>query len=253
MAPGVVQRLRHPVGDDAEAPGIAYRDSPTVQRARARAGAVRAREPRPRSRPRLGIPSRASSASTSGPHTPSVVSPALRSKSLNADLGQRTEDGVDPTGVETQLPEPTLELADVVAALHRRAQVEKSVAEAIAGFDQGGPRRAVAHAGDLEPALVLERSHGLLGRGPVRAGLGRRPGQPAGQSMLQVADGFTGAALSQRELIHGAPLRQGEGRRGRGSEKGVQLLDELSLALGADDACRLLAIAKNDECRDAHH
>ena len=95
-----------------------------------------------------------------------------------------SEDPVDATGVEPQHAESTLQLSDVVAPLHRAAQVQQPVTELVAGFDDRGPRLEVADAIGLEATCDLERAHGGLGGRAVAAVLSlarieASPGQPA--------------------------------------------------------------------------
>ena len=66
------------------------------------------------------------------------------------------EDAVDSSSVEPERAQPLLELGDVVAAQHRRAQVEEPVAQAVAGFDQGLPGLRAADAVDAEAPAALE-------------------------------------------------------------------------------------------------
>jgi hypothetical protein len=58
--------------------------------------------------------------------------------------GERSEDAVDPTGVEPEATEPPLQLGDVVTPEVGGAVVQEAVAEVPAGLDQRGPRLVVA-------------------------------------------------------------------------------------------------------------
>ncbi len=119
-----------------------------------------------------------------------------------ADRG-RTEDPVDAPGVEPQRAEPTLQLSDVVAPLHRAAQVQQPITELVAGFDDRGPRLQVADAIGLEarvrPGMRAPRSRWppettVLSVAGVEAG----PGEPA----LKVADGFARRADAQGQTVY---------------------------------------------------
>lgn len=78
--------------------------------------------------------------------------------------GVLPEDRVDPTRVEPERRETTLELSDVVATEHRAAEVEQAISEPVPRFHEGTPRRGIEHAGAGETVLLLEPPEGALGR-----------------------------------------------------------------------------------------
>ena len=71
-------------------------------------------------------------------------------------LGLGAEDAVLAPGVEAERVEAALEVVDVVAAQHRRREVEQAVAEAEAALDQRAPGLGSADAVDAQAALRLE-------------------------------------------------------------------------------------------------
>ena len=103
-----------------------------------------------------------------GPHTPSAVMAVLRWKCSSASFGPGPEDAVDPAGVEARGAEVSLELGDVVAAQHRRGDIQQPVAEPVAGLDQRRPGLLPQTPSARRPRL-LEGAHGALGRGAERA------------------------------------------------------------------------------------
>ena len=134
--------------------------------------------------------------------------PVRRQAGVRLELGEgadrgRTEDPVDATGVEPQRAESTLQLSDVVAPLHRAAQVQQTITELVAGFDDRGPRLQVADAIGLEATCDLERAHcGLGGRAEMAvfslARIEASPGEPA----LKVACCFARRADAQGQTLY---------------------------------------------------
>lgn len=71
-------------------------------------------------------------------------------------LSERTEDAIDPSGVEAERAEPQLQFGDVVASHHRRAQAQQPPAELESRFDQRRPGLDVTDTVRHESALRLE-------------------------------------------------------------------------------------------------
>ena len=116
---------------------------------------------------------------------------------------RRSEDAVDAAGVEPQHAESPLQLGDVVTALHRSAQVQETIAQPIARFDDRSPSLAIAHAIGVEAACDLKRSYGGLG-GSTEEPVLTLAGVEAGgrESTLQIADGLTRRADAQRQAVY---------------------------------------------------
>ena len=112
--------------------------------------------------------------------------------------GARAEDAVDATRIEPERPEASLQLRDVVAPLHRPAQVEETVAEPVAGFDDRAPGLLVTEAIDLQAPRDLKRPHRSLGCGTEPTVL-TAPGIETGscQPALEIAHRLTCCAEAQ--------------------------------------------------------
>src|SRR5690606_15712344 len=128
--------------------------------------------------------------------------------------GPRTEDAVDPTGVESERAEPQLELGDVVAAHHRRTQAHQPIAQTELRFDQSSPGSGVADAVAAQAGLLLEPADR---RSRPLAELARRvaggvPGR--GETPLQVGHGGPDGAGAQRKGGEGDDVSRGRGRSG---------------------------------------
>ena len=116
---------------------------------------------------------------------------------------RRAEDAVDSARVEAEQAETALELSDVIATLHRSAEVEESIAELVAGLDDRGPGLVIADAGDLEPTRHLECSYRDLGRGPVLAVFDPTGVEPGScQSALEVAYCLAGCAEAEGQAVY---------------------------------------------------
>jgi hypothetical protein len=116
--------------------------------------------------------------------------------------GERSEDAVDPTGVEPEAPEPPLQLGDVVTAQVGGAVVQEAVAEVPAGLDQGGPGLVVAATVAAEAPGALEGADGRFGGGAVAAYLGaRRREAGCTEAALEITNRFAGVSRTQREPV----------------------------------------------------
>src|SRR5207245_4322131 len=78
-----------------------------------------------------------------------------------------TEYAVDAAGGEAERAQVFLQVADVVASEHRRAQVQEPVAEAVPGFDERTPRLGSTDPVDSQASVLLEPSDGCFGRRAV--------------------------------------------------------------------------------------
>jgi hypothetical protein len=87
--------------------------------------------------------------------------------------------------------------------LHRPAQVEETVAELIAGFDDRAPGLLVTEAVGLQAPRDLERLHRSLGRGAELAVL-TAPGIETGgcQPALEIANRLTCCAEAQWKAFY---------------------------------------------------
>jgi hypothetical protein len=120
-------------------------------------------------------------------------------------VGERSEDAVDPAGIEAEAPEHALKGGDVVAPQHAAAVIEQAVAETTPGFDQGVPGLRTAHAVDAQPPVSLEGPDGGIGPVAVPAELIGGDVEPQGdQPLLQVPDRVEAAALPQGQTIRTA-------------------------------------------------
>jgi hypothetical protein len=91
---------------------------------------------------------------------------------------------------------------DVVAAEHGRAEVEKAVAEAVAGFHERLPGEGVARPADEQAPAFLERGDGRAGRRSERAALGAVDGMSCrGQATLDVGDRRAAVTRPQGEVV----------------------------------------------------
>ena len=105
--------------------------------------------------------------------------------------------------IEPEHAETSLQLSDVVAALHRAAEVEEAVAELVARFDDRGPGLAIADAVCVEAACDLERAHGGLGGRAVVAVLTMaRVEAGSREPTLKVADRLARRADAQRQTVY---------------------------------------------------
>ncbi len=96
---------------------------------------------------------------------------------------------VNPPAVEAELAQLGLQRADIIAAQVRRQQLERPIAEPPRRLDEGEPRRLVAAAMIVQPAIALERLDSRNGRRIERTGVRSDRGEPgAREATLQVAN-----------------------------------------------------------------
>ena len=117
--------------------------------------------------------------------------------------GARAEDAVDATGIEPERPEASLQLGDVVAPLHRPAQVEETVAEPVPGLDDRAPGLLVTEPVGLQAPRDLERLHRSLGCGTEPAVLIAPGIEPGGcEPALEIAYRLTCCAEAQWQAFY---------------------------------------------------
>lgn len=104
---------------------------------------------------------------------------------------RRTEDAIDPTGVEAQGSEAELQLGDVVASHHRGPETHESVAEAELRFHQSRPGRSVADPIAGESRLDLEVGDGRFGGSTELAGGVGDVLSGGAKTPLEIGDGRT--------------------------------------------------------------
>ena len=202
----------------------------------------------------------------SGPQMPSVGEPGVALELGDGVLRCRARRCRRPGRRRSRAaPSSALELGDVVAPQHRRAQVEEAVAEPVAGLDQRRPglgrRRRRRPAGPGAPGTPgrRPRSPGRRRRGCRRRGRGRRAARRRWRSRTAspVAPGPEGEGerpwerLTVRDTAR-AQTRAVASVRSALEELG-ELLEQRALALGADEALGRLAVLEDDQRRDAHH
>jgi hypothetical protein len=103
-------------------------------------------------------------------------------------LGLGAEDPVDPSGVESEVAQPQLEVGNVVAPEHGPLEAEQSAPDLEAGFDERRPGRQIADAGDRKVPLTLEPPDSVGGPRVVAADIVRRRVTPSLEPALQVGD-----------------------------------------------------------------
>lgn len=111
--------------------------------------------------------------------------------------GIGTHHAVDAHRVESQLCEPALEFGDIVAAKHRRCEIDQAVTEAITSVDQRVPRVAATDAVYVEALVGLERLDGLLGDQAKNTIGGPRGVPQARESTLKVANVVAATTYSE--------------------------------------------------------
>ena len=147
-------------------------------------------------------------------------------------------------GVEAERVEPPLELGDVVAAQHRPAAVEQAVAEVEAALDERRPGLGAADAVDTQAAqLPGSRAPPIRCAGPYDA-RARRGG-------IVVSPGAAEADAARSRTALAAAARPADGRIGSSDELG-EVLQQLALALGADEPLGRLAVLEHEQRGDAH-
>lgn len=113
----------------------------------------------------------------------------------------RSEDPVDPAGVESEARQERLDLGDVVAAEVGCREQEQAVAEPPGGLDDRSPRVLIALAGDDQTAFALEGPQGGLGGRAKKRRLGAGGREPGGtEAALEVANGLAALTGSQWEV-----------------------------------------------------
>ena len=154
-------------------------------------------------------------------------------------MGVGAEDPVDPAGVEPERDEPTLELGDVVSPQHRLAEVEEPIAEGEPALHEGCPGVAADFPVDLEPPRALERPDRRV-RSQDRTRRDRRDRSRCPCPRAEVGGrGRVRRALPVRRT--GGSDTGGECDRLSSGDVLGQVLEELPLALGADQPLDLLA------------
>ena len=127
-------------------------------------------------------------------------------------IGVLAEQSVLAPGVEPQGIELALQRTDVVTAVERGVEIQGSITQAVARFDQLAPRVGPDQPVDPQQSFALEGPHGGVGgRSEVTAAL-RVLDRDAerGQAVLDVAD--LGPGVSESEDAHGSSVRRpGEG------------------------------------------
>ena len=201
---------------------------------------------------RLGADScgrtRWSDAIVCGPTMPSTSSPTLRWNSRDGAVGVRTEEAVLLAGVEAKRVQLALQRADVVAAEHRGVQVERAVAQPLAGLDELAPRVGPDEPVDPEvrrPGRRAPRGRWTR-RSARRARRGRGPRRAPGGAV-----GCRGPRRPRRRggrfaRVESAPRRARSGNRAgpsqarRSAEVWLEVAHDRVLGAGADHAGDLL-------------
>ncbi len=115
-------------------------------------------------------------------------------------VGLRSEDPVDPAGVEAERAHAPLQRSHVVPPKHGPPVVQQPVAEGVPGFDERAPCLLAAHTITAQPAPRLESEHRLLRAGPEdRSLIASRVEAQRLQSFLQVTDSFSATLTPQRQ------------------------------------------------------
>jgi hypothetical protein len=100
-----------------------------------------------------------------------------------------TKDPIRLTGVETQVVETGLQLADVVAAQHRTTEEQQSVAEPVPGLIEGPPRVGPNDAIGGKSPVRLKPAYGVCGcLGELASRIGLTGMAERSQSVLDIPD-----------------------------------------------------------------
>ena len=116
-----------------------------------------------------------------------------------------SEDPVNSTGVKPKDSETTLEFGDIVAAQHRRRQIQQSIAQGIASIDQGRPRDRATDPVCVDAVFALERLECGSGHRAENA-IGRpREVSEAGEASLNITDVFAVTSDSEGSDYRNSP------------------------------------------------
>ena len=119
-------------------------------------------------------------------------------------LQHRTEDAVDPSGIESQLGEAHLQFSDVVTALIGAGEEDQPLAQLPASFNQSRPRDGVDLAGDRQAACALECLDG--DSGAIAEGVARVRDESQAQddqALVEFAHAKAGGATLQGGKVQG--------------------------------------------------